>query len=659
MRKLLFLVLGVIVAFASCRKDDLLGEGNGKEVTVSLTAQLPTASKELSRAAAPGDGSKVNRYIIEVYTGGELYKRMVQATAEFELRLVTDQTYDFLFWADCGTGENNAGDNHYKTEPLTAVTLTGDYKGNDDTRDAFCGNLTAQTITSAYTPGKVELKRPFGQLNVATKDLEVIGQTRLKPTKVFIAFDTKLYTKLNVLDGSVSGETDMQYAASKEVVDNVGNLSMDYILAPVEEKSLIDFTMQFFYGTEMITTNSNFKSVPIQRNYQTNVSGNLLTKQGKITVEVKPAFDGTETHDVKEVADVAALNYVLANLSSGSNEPVTIAVTQEVATDAEVEVPAKIGEKTSVISMSFPAGIATNKILTVEDKGSNEGEKYTGEVHISIPVAEAGNLVINMPNATVYLNGQKVASVTAKTGENTFVVGKGTIIETLTVEKGNVNVYGEVKNIAKAGGNNENTIVNVFPGGVVDEKNIAEGITVKRIVPGIKNITTGKSYATVQDAVADAKANQTIELSEGEYPIYYNAPSGNSDHNDTYYLLIGKGIYSNIESERKIDQTGLSIVGVGNVTLYAGNDNNTGMVNGQDFILINANDVTLKNLKIKTNYNEYFKGPNKTIEVYETVTGFTMDGCEIMSNDKVKMMVVACILDVGRLKETQPELPPR
>ena len=629
MRKLLFLVLGVIVTFASCRKDDLLGEGNGKEVTVSLTAQLPTASNELSRAAAPGDDSNVNRYIMEVYTGGKLYQRTIQAAAKFELRLVTDQTYDFLFWADHGTGTSNDKDNHYVTEPLTEVTLIGDYKGNDDTRDAFCGKLLSQVVTSAYTPATVVLKRPFGQLNVETKDLDGIGLDKLKPDEVFVVFNTKLYTKFNVLDGSVSEEEPIQYVANADVVDEAGKLSMDYILAPETEKFLVDFTMKFFNNAEEITTNDNFKSVPIQRNYQTNVSGNLLTKQGTITVEVKPAFEVSAiTHEIQEVPNVAALNSVLSNLSSGSIEPVAIAVTEKVAADAEVAVPAMIGEKTSVISMSFPAGIATENTLTVSDKGSNEGGMYTGEVHISIPVADAGNLVIDMPNATVYLNGQKVKSVTAKTGENTFVVGKGTVIETLTVEKGNVNVYGEVKSIVKATGNNENTIVNVFPGGVVGS--VGAGITVKTIVPGIKNITTGKSYATVQDAVADAKANQTIELSEGRYPIYLQSPVGNAL---PYYLLIGNVVDSLTNGSR--NHEGLTIVGVGNVTLYTEDEATTGNPGQQDFIMVTADKVTLRNLKIVTNYSQFAGGPNKTVEVYEAANEFTMDGCEIIPNNKV------------------------
>lgn len=631
MRKFLFLVLGVIVAFASCRKDDLLGGENGKEVTVSLKAQLPGTTDELSRATTTGDGTKVTRYIMEVYTGGELYSRMVQADPNFELRLVTSQTYDFLFWADCGKGNGNMDDNHYNTISLTAVEMTGDYNGNDDTRDAFCGKLLSQTVTAAYTPETVTLKRPFGQLNVKTTDLGDINLDKLKPSNVFISFGTQLCTKLNVLDGSVSGEKTIQYSENANVIDANGNLSVDYVFAPETEKFLIDFTMKFFKGSNEITTNDNFKSIPIQRNYQTNVTGKLLTKQGNISVEVKPAFDGTNDHEIKEVASVTALNSALSSKSTSGNKPVAVSVTGQVTSeDATVEVPSALTvDNTPVISMSFPAGVADDATLTIKE-GSEAN--YAGEVHVSIPTTDAKNIVINMPNATVYLNGKKVESVTAETGENTFVVGVGTEITTLTVKKGNVNVYGKVGEIKKDGENNENTIVNIFPGGSVDK--VEEGITVKTIVPGIKNITTGKSYASVQEAVADAKAHETIELSEGRYPIYYNTPESNKDDADTYYLLIGKGLYGAPTSSDRNDQTGLTIVGVGNVTLYAGNDNNTGMVNGQDFIVINADNVTLKNLKIETNYNEYFQGPNKTIEVYEATTGFTMDGCEIIPNVK-------------------------
>lgn len=51
---------------------------------------------------------------------------------------------------------------------------------------------------------------------------------------------------------------------------------------------LADFSMTFLNGTTEISTNGDFKNIPIRRNYRTNVSGNLLTKQGTFNVTIDP-----------------------------------------------------------------------------------------------------------------------------------------------------------------------------------------------------------------------------------------------------------------------------------------------------------------------------------------------------------------------------------
>lgn len=67
---------------------------------------------------------------------------------------------------------------------------------------------------------------------------------------------------------------------------------MDYIWAPADEANLADFSVTFINDGNNITTNDAFKNIPIRRNYKTNVSGNLLTKQGTINVTIDPDLGG-------------------------------------------------------------------------------------------------------------------------------------------------------------------------------------------------------------------------------------------------------------------------------------------------------------------------------------------------------------------------------
>lgn len=57
---------------------------------------------------------------------------------------MAQQTYDFVFWADCSTGD------HYNTDDLTNITVKGNYAGNNDEFDAFTGALLDYQVKGAF-----------------------------------------------------------------------------------------------------------------------------------------------------------------------------------------------------------------------------------------------------------------------------------------------------------------------------------------------------------------------------------------------------------------------------------------------------------------------------------------------------------------------------
>ena len=96
---------------------------------------------------------------------------------------------------------------------------------------------------------------------------------------------------------------------------------------------LADFSMTFLNGTTEISTNGDFKNIPIRRNYRTNVSGNLLTKQGTINVTIDPEFYKPDINDYPE------LRAALANGGSVTlSEDVTIEAPLVVETGKTVEI---------------------------------------------------------------------------------------------------------------------------------------------------------------------------------------------------------------------------------------------------------------------------------------------------------------------------------
>ena len=88
----------------------------------------------VTRAATAGDGTSVNRCIMEIYLNDELYSRQIGAiqpdglTAGFDVRLVTSQTYKFVFWADhveSVEGDAIKTDLHYNTADLRNISMKG------------------------------------------------------------------------------------------------------------------------------------------------------------------------------------------------------------------------------------------------------------------------------------------------------------------------------------------------------------------------------------------------------------------------------------------------------------------------------------------------------------------------------------------------------
>ena len=334
MKKVLLLA-GMLAAFTACQKDEGLVSDGATSQTITVT--IPQGMQTRATAADFGNGAKIDRCLLQIYHSGttpakygEQQSATVQKgadgklTATFNLRLVAQQTYDFVFWADCSTGD------HYNTDDLTNITVKGNYAGNNDEFDAFTGALLDYQVKGAFSEN-ITLRRPFGQLNVKTLDMAAIPDPTLKPTKVKVAF-TAVPTSFNAKKGEIGAATAaVEYTA--DVLSADGDLTVDYIWAPVEEATLADFSMTFLNGTTEISTNGDFKNIPIRRNYRTNVSGNLLTKQGTFNVTIDPEFYKPDINDYPE------LRAALANGGSVTlSEDVTVEAPLVVETGKTVEI---------------------------------------------------------------------------------------------------------------------------------------------------------------------------------------------------------------------------------------------------------------------------------------------------------------------------------
>ena len=475
-----FAVAAAALLAASCQRNEHpMGYPSGEEVSVSISAVLPGDGGAVVKSnAEPGNGSEVNRCILEVYLIGDnnaasLYgKREIVKVTDLEasfddLNLITGQKYRFVLWADHvetpNTEDGLAVDNFYDTDAdgsgLQNVTMvTTGYAGNDDQRDAFFYSSPEDVTVTGPADYTLDLKRPFGQLNIITTDYGLIPEDHngLLPAKVQLTYKN-IPTGINLLTGELlttdtDGSVTTQEVAGTAVDiagpavegnDDAKQLSFDYILAPATGQHVInELKMSFLKSDESATgiTDYTFKSLPVQRNYRTNVSGALLTDRAGLSIEVKPDFDETVT--VAEQAETIEAAQLAIN--AGMTD---IEFTK--AVNGTITLP----EGSETYNISFNEGVDGD--ITIQSY------TYTGHLYIENHGAQSEHtLTINLPEGSATLDSGAWSSVSVSTAGNTFILGEDvTISGTLTVNKGNVEIYGRVENIEFK---DDNSLVTVF-----------------------------------------------------------------------------------------------------------------------------------------------------------------------------------------------------
>ena len=325
----LFAATGMLLA-TSCSQDELEVPLSGNEAQVTFTLGLEGG--HATRAIS--DGSGVDKLVYAVYklsaTDGkyELQPAVGSKNSQFvkddfksgdnvSIPLAKGQTYRVAFWAQ------NSNCNAYTTADLTNVSVNyaadGDFN-NDETRDAFF--KTVEFTVEGSKTINVVLTRPFAQVNVGVtaEDWEAAVASGIEIEKSAVIIDNAA-TAINLLTGEVSGEKVVSYALNaipKETLeaetDNTKDgkeqyhwLSMSYILVNEtgDQDADSDGTLgdapttldglSYTFAPESgnnITFANGLNSVPVQRNYRTNIVGKILTGDIQFNITVDPVYDG-------------------------------------------------------------------------------------------------------------------------------------------------------------------------------------------------------------------------------------------------------------------------------------------------------------------------------------------------------------------------------
>ena len=310
-------MLAAVTLFASCSQEEIVTKTDGESL-VSFTVTTPELGSRAADGNYDGDGTKITKLYYAVYdeTVGEIVpaisntdkdeiedKGFTGGTTKLELPLLNGHEYSLIFWA-----ENEACpytvDWGKKTITLDNAT---NLKSNQENYDAFYAYYAPFVVTGHKLENKIELKRPFAQLNIATSKgdlkrvVEYYGLINIAQTQVVV----KTPTVMDLVTGNTSNEQELTYALNgfstlvpaenlfpavinAEKDEEYVAISLNYLLVNAD-KSLVDIKMSCDNGEKL---DKEFKNVPVQRNYRTNIYGNIYTSLSDWTVDIKPEFDG-------------------------------------------------------------------------------------------------------------------------------------------------------------------------------------------------------------------------------------------------------------------------------------------------------------------------------------------------------------------------------
>ena len=663
-----------LLLLSACSSDDELSQGNGNEALVSFNVELSGGMQN----KAISDGTTAKNLTVHVFDENGTYLSELDKTVELNekkksvsINLVKGKTYSFLFWASVNK------ENSPYSFGVDGKTITVDYndaKANDESRDAFLGVVKNKAVEASFEEN-VTLKRPFAQINFLTDDIAAAGKNGLtidENTHSSITL-SKVATTLNPFTNTVGGFTEAEVIFGEAAIPALSEtvtmgsapdaktynyLGTAYFLVPAEGENPNAGKDQAMLNSATLKIKDingeglKVENVPVQWNYRTNIYGSLLTATGNFNVTIVPDYDGSHNQEVK-TKQVTTVDQVDEAIQSGATE---VIVTEAPKKDATITIP-KVFEQDNetAVSISIPA---TTAAITIEED-TQEVQSAPKEVTITAPTTS--NLTINLPNSTVTLNGESYTTVTATTADNTLIIPEGVKVENLTVNRGNVEIYGDLAVKVAKGSGYKGTIIYFIS-------------TVEQLRALATEVNGGTTFSGMQ-----IKLSNDIDLKSEEWtPIGRKDKAFQGTFDGCGYtisnLKIERGV-NNSSSNADMGLFGFTSDGkVMNFTLYnafvkAGID--VGAIAGTPYTssysnITLAGDVKvegysyvggmfgknvykgMENLTVRVNEGSYVKAESETYRTYVGgVIGFMGEGNIIISNVESNINVTGSTCDVG------------
>ena len=286
----------------------------------TFTVQLPDA---MGTKAEIGSANTVNQLFVSVYAENFVGDPLASAVVEKEqgdgtftvsFNLIQDQRYSLIFWAQTKNAYVQKSTDVDATYDLENIEISNRFYSNENGAAFYA----CKTVAIDGNSKDVTLRRPFAQLNIGTTveslttdagNVKIIG-AKIKVENVASSFNTvkgfgegstTIYgqpssyvtvdpqglTKVIAVNGT-------DYAKLEVGGESYVYVTMDYLPiissdSDTDPKDLVNINL--LIDTDQPTDIAhNFHSVPVQRNYRTNIVGNLISSTTDFNVVVDDRF---------------------------------------------------------------------------------------------------------------------------------------------------------------------------------------------------------------------------------------------------------------------------------------------------------------------------------------------------------------------------------
>lgn len=311
--KNLISIIFLLLLLPSCSEETFVIDSYDIE-EISLQINVPSNEDEDVKTRSYSDGSAISGVKCYTYAqsnGSNSNPIVIKdiplefhsgiKTGSCSLYLPKNQTYDFVFIATSSSHVNPSDKIYFNSTNRTLNINYDKILNNDDSVDGFIG-VIKNASSGNTTPFKTTLRRPFAQINIGTKDLEEWENLTKSSIEYSRASVNGVYSTLDVMNNTVLGNTckasfGRNSLPSSDIIFPAGDatyLSMNYVL--VKDRTNVDIDLVISNNASASTI--GLKQIPIQQNFRTNVSGNLLIKKNDYNVVISSDFSGRENNNI-------------------------------------------------------------------------------------------------------------------------------------------------------------------------------------------------------------------------------------------------------------------------------------------------------------------------------------------------------------------------